>query len=119
MTFVLCGLLSSGNFSLRKGHTKKGNNALQALFPLLSRLLPARKLLREFRALGLLLLLLPALQAGRRRGGGSRGAPGVVLGGAPSPPARPRSSERGGSASRHSSGASGLAPSSPSPLGGG
>ena len=51
--------------------------------------------------------------------GGSRGAPGVVLGGAPSPPARPWSSERGGSASRHSSGASGLAPSSPSPSGGG
>ena len=70
MTFVLCGLLSSGNFSQRKGLTKKGRNALQALFPLLSRLLPARKLLREFRALGLLLLLLPALQAGRRRGGG-------------------------------------------------
>ena len=51
--------------------------------------------------------------------GGSRGAPGVVLGGAPSPPARPRSRERGGSASRHSSGASGLAPSSPPPSGGG
>ena len=51
--------------------------------------------------------------------GGSRGAPGVVLGGAPSPPARPQSSERGGSASRHSSGAGGLAPSSPSPSGGG
>ena len=50
---------------------------------------------------------------------GSRGAPGVVLGGAPSPPARPRSNERGGSASRHSSGAGGLAPSSPSPSGGG
>ena len=50
---------------------------------------------------------------------GSRGAPGVVLGGSPSPPARPRSSERGGSASRHSSGAGGLAPSSPSPSGGG
>ena len=50
---------------------------------------------------------------------GSRGAPGVVLGGAPSPPARPRSSERGGSASRHSSGAGGLAPSSPPPSGGG
>ena len=49
---------------------------------------------------------------------GSRGAPGVVSGGAPSPPARPRSSERGGSASRHSSGAGGLAPSSPSPSGG-
>ena len=49
---------------------------------------------------------------------GSRGAPGVVSGGAPSPPARPRSSERGGSASRHLSGAGGLAPSSPSPSGG-
>ena len=56
---------------------------------------------------------------GQGKQGGSRGAPGVVLGGAPSPPARPRSSERGGSASRHSSGAGGLAPSSPSPSGGG
>ena len=52
---------------------------------------------------------------GQEKQGGSRGAPGVVLGGAPSPPARPRSSERGGSASRHSSVAGGLAPSSPSP----
>ena len=50
---------------------------------------------------------------------GSQGAPGVVLGDAPSPPTRPRSSKRGGSASRHSSGVGGLAPSSPSPLGGG
>ena len=50
---------------------------------------------------------------------GSQGAPGVVYGGAPSPPARPRSSERGGSASRHLSGVSGLASSSPSPSGGG
>ena len=49
----------------------------------------------------------------------SQGAPGVVSGGAPSPPARPRSSERGGSASRHLSGVSGLASSSPSPSGGG
>ena len=56
---------------------------------------------------------------GQERQGGSQGAPGVVLGGAPSPPAQPRSSERGGSASRHSSGAGGLAPSSPSPSGGG
>ena len=52
-------------------------------------------------------------------GEGSQGAPGVVPGGAPSPPARPRSSERGGSASGHLSGASGLASSSPSPSGGG
>ena len=58
MTFVLCGLLSSGNVLLRKDLIKNGN-ALQALFPLLSRPLPTRKLLREFRALGL--LLLPAL----------------------------------------------------------
>ena len=56
---------------------------------------------------------------GQERGEGSQGAPGVVSGGAPSPPARPRSSERGGSASRHLSGASGLAPSSPLPSGGG
>ena len=44
---------------------------------------------------------------GQERGEGSQGAPGVVSGGAPSPPARPRSSERGGSASRHLSGVSG------------
>ena len=56
---------------------------------------------------------------GQGRGEGSQGAPGVVSGGAPSHPARPRSSERGGSASRHLSGVSGLAPSSPSPSGGG
>ena len=56
---------------------------------------------------------------GQGRQEGSQGAPGVVSGGAPSPPARPRSSERGGSASRHLSGVSGLASSSPSPSGGG
>ena len=56
---------------------------------------------------------------GRGSRGGSQGAPGVVSGGAPSPPARPRSSERGGSASGHLSGVGGLASSSPSPSGGG
>ena len=56
---------------------------------------------------------------GQGRQEGSQGAPGVVSGGAPSPPARPRSSERGGSAFRHLSGVSGLASSSPSPSGGG
>ena len=61
MTFVLFGLLNSGSFLLKSDPTKIGNIALQALLPLLSRLPPARKLLREFRALGLLLLLLPAL----------------------------------------------------------
>ena len=61
MTFVLFGLLSSESFLLKSVLIKKGNIALQALLPLLSRLSPARKLLREFRTLGLLLLLLPAL----------------------------------------------------------
>ena len=60
MTVVLCGLLSSGMYLQRKDPIKKGN-ALQALFPLLSRPPPSWKLLREFRALRLLLLLLPAL----------------------------------------------------------
>ena len=61
MTFVLFGLLSSGIFLLRNDPTRRENIALQALLPLFSRPPPARKLLREFRALGLLLLLLPAL----------------------------------------------------------
>ena len=61
MTFVLCGLLSSGSSLLKRDPTRNGNIALQALLPLLSRPPPARKLLREFRALGLLPLPLPAL----------------------------------------------------------
>ena len=61
MTFVLCGLLSSENFLPRNVRTRNKNIALQALFPLLSSPPPARKLLREFRALGLLLLPLPSL----------------------------------------------------------
>ena len=40
MTFVLFGLLSSGSFLLKSDPTKNGNNALQALLPLLSRLPP-------------------------------------------------------------------------------
>ena len=60
MTFVLFGLLSSGRYLLKRDPTRNVNIALQALRPLLSRLPPARKLLREFRALGLL-LLFPAL----------------------------------------------------------
>ena len=61
MTFVLCGLLSSGSFLLKSGPIRKGNIALQALLLLLSRPPPAQKLLREFRALELLPLPLPAL----------------------------------------------------------
>ena len=73
MTFVLIGLRRSGNFLRRNVHIRKERNlTLQALFPLRRRLLPARKLLREFRSLGLPPLLFPALQVGRIRGGGLR-----------------------------------------------
>ena len=61
MTFVLFGLLSSGSFLRKNAPTRKGNIALQALLLLLSRPPLARKLLREFRVLGLLPLPLPAL----------------------------------------------------------
>ena len=54
---------------------------------------------------------------GQGRQEGSRGAPGVLSEGASSPPTRYRSSERGGGASRLSSGARGRAPTSPSPSG--
>ena len=61
MTFVLCGLLSSGCFLQKRDPTRNVNIALQALRPLLSSPPPARKLLREFRALRLFPLPLPAL----------------------------------------------------------
>ena len=79
MTFVLIGLRRSGNF-LRKNDLIKNerNLALQAPFPLRRRLLPARKLLREFRSLGLL-HLFPALQVGSIRWGGGGGGPRVHL----------------------------------------
>ena len=77
MTFVLVGQWRSGNSLLRSAHIKivRSLLALQALFHLRHWLLPARKLLREFRNLGHLLLLLPALQGGR----GARGGLGVHL----------------------------------------
>ena len=74
MTFVLIGQWRSGNNLLRSVLKKIARSllALQALFPLRRWLLPARKLLREFRALGL--LLLPALQVGRGSRGGVSGS---------------------------------------------
>ena len=61
-----------GTLLLRSELTKKGKSlhALQALFPPCRWPLPAQKLLREFRSLGLLPLLFPALQVGRGRGRG-------------------------------------------------
>ena len=63
MTCDFCAVWSAEQWELfaKKRSYKERNIALQALLPLLSRLPPVRKLLREFRALGLLLLLLPAL----------------------------------------------------------
>ena len=119
MTFVLCGLLSSGISLRRKDPTRNGNIALQALLPLLSRPPPRAETSSGVSRPGTSSSSSSRPLGGQGRQEGSRGAPGVVLGDAPSPPARPRSSERGGSASRHSSGVGGLAPSSPSPSGGG
>ena len=98
MTFVLVGLQRSRNYLLRNDLTKnKKDHALQALFPLRRGLRLVRELLLKFRSSGIHPLLLPALQAGRMRGGRSQGAPDVASREASSPPARPRSSERGGS----------------------
>ena len=118
MTFVLFGLLSSGSFLLKSAPTRKGSNALQALLLLLSRLPPRAETSSGVSRPGTSSSSSRPL-GGQEKQGGSRGAPGVVLGGAPSPLARPRSSERGESASGLVSGVGGLAPSSPSPSGGG
>ena len=63
MTCDFCAVWSAEQWALfgKKRSYKNVNIGLRALRPLLSRLPPARKLLWEFRALGLLLLLLPAL----------------------------------------------------------
>ena len=118
MTFVLFGLLSSGRFLLKRDPTRNVNIALQALRPCSADLPPRGNFFGSFAPWDFFSSSSRPL-GGQESGEGSQGAPGVVSGGAPSPPARPRSSERGGSASRHLSGVSGLASSSPSPSGGG
>ena len=61
VTFVLFGWRLSGNDLYRRVLTSvRSLLALQALFLLRRRLPHAQKLLREFRFLGLLLLLLPS-----------------------------------------------------------
>ena len=119
MTFVLFGLLSSGRFLVRKELTKNVDIGLRALRPLLSRLPPRAETSSGVSRPGTSSASSSRPLGGQGKPGGSQGAPGVVSGGAPSPPARPRSSERGGSASGHLSGVGGLASSSPSPSGGG
>ena len=63
MTCDFCAVWSAEQWELlrKNAPTRKGNIALQALLLLLSRPPLARKLLREFRVLGLLPLPLPAL----------------------------------------------------------
>ena len=119
MTFVLFGLLSSGRFLVRKDLTKNVNLGLRALRPLLSRPPPGAETSSGVSCPGTSSASSSRPLGGQGKPEGSQGAPGVVSGGASSPPARPRSSERGGSASGHLSGVGGLASSSPSPSGGG
>ena len=119
MTFVLYGLLSSGSFFAKKRSYKERKHRPSGSAPSAQQTSPARKLLPGVSRPGTSSSSSSRPLGGQGRGEGSQGAPGVVSGGAPSPPARPRSSERGGSASRPLSGVSGLAPSSPSPSGGG
>ena len=116
----LCFLVgdSVGTFCVEEYlHCVRRLLALQALF-LLRRLLPLAETSSG--------VSLPGTSSssslplgGQGRQEGSQGAPGVLSGGASSPPARSRSSARGVGASRLSSGARGRAPASPSPSGAG
>ena len=80
--------------------------ALQALFFLRRRLPHARKTSSGVSLPGPSSSSSSSLPlGGQGKQEGSQGSPGVLFGGASSPPARSRSSERGGGASRLSSGA--------------
>ena len=118
---MLFGRRLSGNFCVEEYlHCVRRLLALQALF-LLRLLLPLAETSSG--------VSLPGTSSsssssslplgGQGRQEGSQGAPGVLSRGASSPPARSRSSGRGGGASGLLSGARGHAPSSPSPLGAG
>ena len=119
MTFVLCGLLSSGNFFAKKRSYKERKHRPSGSAPPAQQTFPRAETSSGVSRPGTSSSSSSRPLGGQGKREGSEGAPGVVLGGAPSPPARPRSSERGGSASGHSSGVGGLAPSSRSPSGGG
>ena len=117
VTFVLFGRRLSGTFCVEEYlHCVRRLLALQALF-LLRRLLPLAETSSGVLLPGTSSSSLPLGGQGRQEG--SQGAPGVLSRGASSPPARSRSSGRGGSASGLLSGACGRAPSSPSPSGAG
>ena len=118
VTFVRFGRRLSGNFCVEEYlHCVSRLLALQALF-LLRRLPPLAETSSGVSLPGSSSSSsLPLGGQGRREG--SQGAPDVLSRGASSPPARSRSSGRGGGASGLLSGARGRAPSSPSPSGAG
>ena len=118
VTFVLLGRRLSGNNLYRRVLTKckrssRPSGSVPSVPPTSPRAetssgvsLPGTSSSSSFLPLG-----------GQGKQEGSQGAPGVLSGGASSPPSRSRSSERGGGASRLSSGVRGHAPASPSPSG--
>ena len=118
MTFVLDGRLRSGKLLRRNALIKTESvlHALQARFLLRRQLLLVRGLLWKSCALRPL-PLLPSPSGGQAKREGSRDAPCAASREACSPPARPRSSERGGSVSGRSSGARERASASPAPSG--
>ena len=119
MTFVLFGLLSSGRFFGKKRSYKERKSRPSGSAPPAQQTSPRAETSSGVSRPGTTSASSSRPLGGQGKPGGSQGAPGVVSGGAPSPPARPRSSERGGSASGLVSGVGGLASSSPSPSGGG
>ena len=119
VTFVLFGGDSVGTFCVEEYlHFVRRLLALQAL-SLLRRLLPLTETSSGVSLPGTSSSSSSLPLGGQGRQEGSQGAPGVLSGGPSSPPARSRSSARGGGASGLSSGARGRAPASPSPLGAG
>ena len=117
LTCDFCAVWSAeqwDRFTKKRSYKERKKIALQALFPLLSRPPPRAETSSVVSRPGTS-SSSSSLPLGKQ--GGSQGAPCAVSGGAPSPHARPRSSERGGSASGHSSGARGHAPASSSPSG--
>ena len=119
VTFVRFGRRLSGNFCVEEYlHCVSRLLALQALF-LLRRLPPLTETSSGVSLPGSSSSSSSLPLGGQGRQEGSQGAPGVLSGGASSPPALSRSSGRGGGASGLLSGVRGRAPSSPSPSGAG
>ena len=119
MTFVLFGRRLSGNNLCRRVLTmRKTSSRPSGSVPSAPPTSPRAETSSEVSLPGTSSFSsLPLGGQGKQEG--SQGAPGVLSGGASSPPARSRLSARGGGASRLSSGARGRALASPSPSGAG